>query len=145
MANTVTWNVASITTLLTTELNALANGSGSALGTEYDNATNKFLFGDFELVLNTLGAAATANATVDLYLIPKTDGTNYSQGGTTAQPANSYKGSWVMLATTTARLTIHGVPLPPLAFKAFVVNRCGQAFNATSSTVKMVPYGYLIT
>jgi hypothetical protein len=143
MATAVTWDVDAIVSLMTTQLDSIANGSGSGLGVEFDNGATQWLFGDFELVLGTM-TAATANAPVDLYMVTAPDGTNYGQGGTTAQPPNFYKGSYVLLNTTTSRLTIQGIPLPPCKFKTFLVNRSGQAFG-TGNTLKMLPYGYLIT
>ncbi len=128
-----------ITTLMTTELDSLANGSASALGTAYANQTNLNEFGDFELTV-TFGGNATVDTTVDLYLVPATDGTNYNDGSSSVQPANFYRGSWVMRATTAHKLTIHGVILPPVPFKVLVLNGSGQNFPASGSTVKMVGY-----
>ena len=54
----------SIVSVATTELNSLANNA-AALGAEYDNATNLYLFGLFELNV-TFGSAPTAGKTVDL-------------------------------------------------------------------------------
>jgi hypothetical protein len=133
----------SIATLASTELNALANND-AALGAEYDNATNLYLWGLFELLVDFV-SAPTVDTPVELYLIPAPDGTNYADGdGTPTAPANCYVGCFVMRATTAAmRLVLgidHRVDLPPTKFKALVYNKSGQAFPATGSTLKMVPY-----
>lgn len=139
--------VGSTVTMLTTELNSLSNGSGCSLSSAFDNTPSTgtesggWFHGDFELVLASM-TAATANATTDLFIVPAFDGSNYSQGGTTAQPPNFLKGSWTHLNTTTARLVIMGVQLPPCPFKIFVVNRSGQAFASSGNTVKMTPVAY---
>ena len=57
------WSAAAITTLASTELNSLASAAG-ALGVEYDNATNGYPFGVFELTV-TFGSAPTAGKTVE--------------------------------------------------------------------------------
>lgn len=140
---------AAITTVLSTELNSLANNA-AALGTEYDNSANQYLFGLFELSA-TFGSAPTAGNTVDLYIIPAPDGTNYDDavtGASGSAPATAYAGGFPLRAVTTAQKVPLGlgaagyVQLPPTKFKAFVVNKSGVAFPASGSTVKMVPFRY---
>ena len=139
---------AAISTIATTELNSLANNAG-ALGAEYDNATNLYLFGLFELNV-TFGSAPTAGNTVDLYLIPAPDGTNYDDAVTGASgqaPSPAYVGSFPLRAVTTAQKVPLGlglalVNLPPTKFKTFLLNKSGQAFPASGSTVKMIAYRY---
>lgn len=142
------WNAAAITSLATTELNSLANAAG-ALGVEYDNATNDYPFGMFELTV-TFAVAPTAGKTVDLYIVPATDGTNYSTNVTGASgyaQSTSYVGSFPLQAVTTLqRLNLGGIGargtlyLPPVKFKAYLLNSSGQAFPASGSTLKMVAY-----
>lgn len=133
-----------IQTLLSTELNALANTNG-ALGVEYDNslAANLFFWGVMQLDV-TFAVAPTADSVVEAYIISAPDGTNYEDGAggaTPVAPVISYIGAWVLRAVTTVqRLAIKGVTLPPTKLKVLVVNKSGQAFPATGSTVKMVPY-----
>ena len=55
---------AAISSIATTELNALANNAG-ALGAEYDNSSGLYLYGLFELNV-TFGTNPTAGNTVDL-------------------------------------------------------------------------------
>ena len=140
---------AAISTLLSAELNPLPNHA-AALGTEYDNATNQYLFGLFELAA-TFGSAPTAGNTVDLYIIPAPDGTNYDDavtGASGAAPGTAYTGGFPLRAVTTAQKVPLGlgaqgyVQLPPTKFKLFVVNKSGVAFPASGSTVKMVPFRY---
>ena len=140
---------AAITTVASTELNSLANNAG-ALGAEYDNATNDYIYGVFELNV-TFGSNPTAGNTVDLYIIPAPDGTNYDDattGASGAAPATCYAGGFPLRAVTTAQKVPLGlgasgpVPLPPTKFKVFLLNKSGQAFPSSGSTVKMVAYRY---
>lgn len=136
------WEPLTIQTMLTTELNALAAGDGTALGTAYDNgdAANRYFFGDFQLSA-TWAASPAANGTVDLYVVGAPDGTNYNDGGTTVRPQNMQRGIWdVRLVNTLQLMTIHGVVLPPYPFKIFVVNNTDQALTASGHTVKMKAY-----
>jgi hypothetical protein len=140
---------AAIATVASTELNSLANAAG-ALGAEYDNATNLYMFGTFELNV-TFGTNPTAGSTVDLYLIPAPDGTNYDDavtGAAGSAPNTSYVGGFPLRAVTSAQKVPLGVgiagpvQLPPTKFKVFALNKSGQAFPASGSTIKMVPYRY---
>lgn len=137
------YEAGAIQTLASTELNALANNA-AALGVEFDNtlAANLWFWGLFELAV-TFAVAPTADSVVEVYIITAPDGTNYEDGSATGPvaPVVSLLGAWVLRAVTTAqRLAIKGVPLPPTKFKLLIFNKSGQAFPATGSTVKMVPY-----
>ncbi len=139
---------AAISSIATTELNSLANNAG-VLGAEYDNSAGLYRFGVFELNV-TFGTNPTAGNTVDLYLIPAPDGTNYDDavtGASGAAPITTYVGGFPVRAVTTAQKVPLGlgltlINLPPTKFKAFLLNKSGQAFPASGSTLKLVPYRY---
>lgn len=142
----IKYEAAAITSLLTTELNSLASSARTAVGTEYDNSANLYTFGLFELNV-TFGAGPTAGTLVDLYAIPAPDGTNYDDGSSSvAPPANCYIGSFPVRAVTTAQKIPLGlgarglVTLPPTKFKLIAYNGTNQAFPASGSTVKMIPF-----
>ncbi len=127
----------SLTSTMTTELNALANGSG-IIGAAIDNTTNLDLWADFQLNVDFV-SAPTAGTSVDLYLIPSLDGTNYADSGAVLPPY--YVGSFPMVATTAAQIAVvRRVPLGPGKFKPYVFNGSGQAFPATGSTVQYRSY-----
>jgi hypothetical protein len=146
---TIKLEAAAITSVATTELNSLANNAG-ALGAEYDNATGLYMFGLFELNV-TFGTNPTAGNTVDLYIIPAPDGTNYDDavtGASGSAPGTAYAGGFPLRAVTTAQKVPLGlgqagyIQLPPTKFKVFALNKSGQAFPSSGSTIKMVPYRY---
>ena len=73
-------------TVLTTQLNSLSNGSYSAAGSELNNASNLDRFAVAELSV-TFGSSPTADSTIDLYCLSTPDGTNYEDGdGSTPHP-----------------------------------------------------------
>lgn len=143
----VKYEAGSITTLLSTELNSLANGSSTALGTEYDNSTNLYLWGMFECNV-TFGTNPTAGNLLNLYLVPAPDGTNYDDGSSSVTPpVTGYVGGFPVRAVTSAQKIPLGVtnpptmiPLPPTKFKILLINNSGQAFPSSGSTVKFIPY-----
>lgn len=138
----------SVATLASTELNSLANGS-AALGAEYDNGTNLYLWGLFLLSV-TFGSNPTEGNLVNAYLVPAIDGTNYAYAPTGASPFVSptmYIGGFAVDNVTSAQripLGIDGVVykpimLPACKFKILLLNNSGQAFPSSGSTLTMLP------
>jgi hypothetical protein len=140
--------LSSHTTLLSTELNALSSGSrtNASAMVDNDNASNRYLFGAFELVC-TFGVAPTAGKTLDLYLLPSVDGTNFADGASTVAPSEStYVGSFAVRGVTSAqRLVLAYVALPPTDFKALLVNNSGQSLAASGNTLKLVMSAYEVS
>jgi len=138
-----------VSMLTVTELNALANGSGSVLGTEFDNSVaSNWTRAQFEGVFD-FGAAPTAGTTIDLYLVKALDGSNYelyTSGASEVVQGATYLGSFeIPSATDPIRLSVRGVQgewseIPPCKFKLAVVNNSGQALHTSGSTVKMILY-----
>ena len=125
---------ASIASTLTTELNALANGSASAASTAIDNTTNLDLYHDLTLTIAVQGGARSAGATVSVYLVMALDGTNYDDvNATTAELVAVFP---LDAATTARQATRRDVPVPPGLFKYFVVNNTGQALAASASLLE---------
>lgn len=142
----------SITSVMTTELNSLANNAG-ALGAEYNNSdsANLFIWGAFELNV-TFGSNPTAGSVCELYIIPAPDGTNYDDVKTTATAFTTgaqLAGVFALQASTSAQKIALGfggargpIWLPPTKFRVFLINKSGQAFPSSGSIVKLVPYRY---
>jgi hypothetical protein len=139
MANLVKWGTPStVSTLIngdatTPTLKALAN-NGQKLGIEYDNETNKHQFASLELYWRAAATPATG-ATVELYLIPAFDATNYADGDdSVAPPYTALIGIYpIRLVTTQQRIVIRDVPLSPIKFKALAINKTGQAATSTDN------------
>lgn len=145
MAGLITWNAGSPVVMLSTELNALANNTASTLGTAFDNSSGKYFFGAFQLAV-TFTSAPSVDTTVDLYLVPAIDGTNYGDGGVGVTPQNHIEASFVMRAVTSLqRIVIRDITLPPCPFKIFVFANATGPFPATGSTVTLLPYNQAYT
>lgn len=133
----------SATSILTTELNALGNAMMSSASSAVDNTSNLDLFMDLELYVHTQGSARSAGATVEVYILPTVDGTNYADA-TYGNP--ELVAVFPLDAATTARYGIRrDIPIPPGSFKLALYNRTGQAFAATTSTLKYRTYSVLAT
>jgi hypothetical protein len=135
--------VSAVQTMLTTELNSLANAATSNASSAFANSGsgNRYLQALFELVC-TFASAPTAGKPVDLYILPTVDGTNYADGGGSTVPsAASYAGSFAVRNSASAqRLVLEGIVLPPGDFKLLLINNSGQAMAASGNTLKMVAY-----
>lgn len=134
----------SIATVMSTDLNSLADNARAISAAQGGDASAANLLVDFELAVD-FASAPTLDTTVDLYLVRSADGTNYEDGDASNRPAaNAYVGGFQLLGTTAAqRLIVRDVPLPPGLWKAVIHNNgTGQAFPATGSTLKMRQHNY---
>lgn len=138
---TVKWAAAPTSrgTVLTTELNSLANGSFTAVGPAYDNTAN--LDEWFWLEFLTGGSITpTAGANVQIFATHSPGGTNYGDA-----PGANNVGFQDLIATlplTTAAGTqratsLFPVQLPPGKFKFILKNNAGVALSATSNTLTL--------
>lgn len=149
MANKDLWAVESVASLLTTELNALADATMCVDGADYDNATNKFMFGSF-FFFGTFAAPCDAGAVVELHLFYKLDGTHYGDGedGDVAGAqgsGNSLHGIFNIGEQADAYQQILNVPLMPFAFRAGVKLNTGQALTAVATHwLKLYPHNHEI-
>lgn len=128
-------------TALSTELNSLANNAGALSGViSNDAAAELDLFMDLELVV-TFGTAPTEDSLIEAYIVRQIDGTNYETNTTEGRPRDGFVGGFILDNVTTAqRIIVRSVQAPPEDFKVFVVNKSGQAFPASGSTVKAFFY-----
>lgn len=132
----------SLTTVLSTELNSLANNANTAASAAYDNSSNRDLFCDMELVVNTQGSARSTGATVDVFMLARADGANYpSLQESVAELVASFP---LDAATTSRRAVIRDIPLPPASVQFFARNRTGQALASSANTVKIVPHSLTV-
>lgn len=118
---------------------SLANGGIIQLSGQLNNngaSGGPNFFASVELVgapSTSFGAAINANVTVDLYLLPSRDGTNFVQGSTSGLPLNHLKGSFVSEVSGNSaswRMAVDNIPLMPVTYKAWIQNNTGQTLNS---------------
>jgi len=106
------------------------NAGANLLSSEIDNATNKDRMLDLELAW-TCSTASTAGYVVEVYILYAMDGTNYEDGGTSADPAKNPTRLFVDDGGTGAqRQTRLQIPLSPFKFKILLKSELDQ--NATA-------------
>jgi hypothetical protein len=125
--------------LLTTQLDSLANNANTAAGTEYNNSTNRDMFMDLRLTVATQGVARSAGAVIEVYITPALDGTNYPDvNETTAEIIAVFP----LDAATTARVVDRrDIPVPGTKFKLFARNRTGQSLASSGNIVAAYLHG----
>lgn len=145
MATTEKYALGTIASLLTTELNSLANNALAVATAAFNNVVgggggDGYTLGEFELVV-TFGTAPTANTGVAVWLLGQPDGTNYEDGSSSVTPARAPDLVLPVRAVTTAqRVTVRTI-MAPGSWKALVKNDgTGQAFAASGNTLKVRPY-----
>jgi hypothetical protein len=142
MSTTEKFLLGSQATLLSTELNSLANNS-LALGAAFDNTQGQtgdgYTLCDVELVV-TYGTAPTASTACSLWLLATQDGTNYEDGGSSTTPARFPDLTIPLQAVTTAQRIVRRTWLPWGKWKPLLKNDgTGQAMSASGNTLKVRP------
>ncbi len=141
MANKILWEQAwqSRGNVLTTELNSLADGAFSAVGSVIDNDTNLDQFASF--LINLASLNPTAGAYLQIFLVQSNDG-----GSTYEDPPSSTNPGLHMTATPplnvatgsgTKRIVSPAIRIPPGKFKAVLFQKCNVALAASANTVAM--------
>jgi hypothetical protein len=143
MTTTEEYVLGSQTTILSTELNSLANNGTALTNSAFDNTQGQICNGytlcDLELYA-TYGTAPTANTGVSLWFLQTQDGTNYEDGSNSVTPARLPDCVFPLRAGTTAQRIIRRVFLAWDKFTPLVQNNgTGQAMASSGNTVKIRP------
>lgn len=125
---------ASIASILTTELNSLANNANTVASAAIDNSTNLDLYHDLTLTVTAQGSSRSAGALVTVFMIQALDDANYDDvNEQTAEVAAVFS----LDAVTTARqISRRDIPIPPGKFKYFIRNQTGQSLAASGNILE---------
>ncbi len=114
----------------------LANGAAVQVSGDFFNngaSGQPAFYVTAELVLSQSGYAAAVKSqqTVDLYLVPSRDGTNFPTLDVTnaSLPLDTYVGSFATTTsgqTTRERYVKASIPVLPLRYRPYLVNNVGQ-------------------
>lgn len=128
---------------------AVVDGAGG-IGSEIDNSTDRLMYGDVEVVLNSAAVAVGLDARLDVYLIPTLfDGTSYPVPGSAD---DKFTGSYfvgsissvetvgTVAATDFTSGILRRIELPPSKFKIGIVNELGVSLAAKTVTVQFRRY-----
>lgn len=139
MATTQKWSRGTADTILTTELNSLANNTNAIKSTAVAPTSTEYTMVEVELYV-TFGSAPTANTAVSIWFLREIDGTNYEDGSASITPTRNPDVVFGVRSTTNPQRMIKTCILPPGNFKPLVRNEgTGQAFSASGNVVKIRP------
>ena len=143
MASIGKWNApSSVVTVLSTELDSLANNAMTAASSAIANQTNLDMYVDIEVNLASL--SPTTGAYVALYISEAIDGSNYpAQSAADMRLAVTQLLCPIPIGTTAAtaqRTAVRNVVIPPGTFKIYLDNQTGVSLASSGSTVKFLPY-----
>lgn len=136
MAQTFKWVAPeAIVTALTTELNALANGSVCAVSSAVTNETGGGLYTFIDYSLTLASLTPTTGGFLIVMLTPTLDGTNYAD--VLSGDLDRWSTTMIVETSASAKLLMkENVPIPPLDFKLAVYNQAGVALGATGNILK---------
>ena len=133
---------AAIQTLLSTELNSLANGS-SVLSGAIDNSAGTYKYLDLHFYIAAQGSARSAGAYVNIEICVSVDGTNYCDA---TSPIAAPFARFPLDAATTARYATRAIiAIPPRLFKLNLTDSTGQAFASSGNLLKYSLYADQVT
>lgn len=125
-------------TVLTTELNALANNGFTAVGPAFDNTTNLDEWFLFDLVLASL--TPTAGAYINIYAVPTLDNSTYADPPSSTNPGGHLLVATLQITTGAAakrQMSLYPVQLPGNKWKFVIKNGTGVALGATLNTLTL--------
>lgn len=141
------YKLGSQSSLLTTELNSLANNTNVITSAAFNNTQgggsgDGYLLADLELVVS-YGVAPTAGTGCSVWFIQTQDGTNYEDASASITPARAPDVVFPVRAVTGAQRVIRTCSLPPGNFKVLIRNDgTGQAMASSANTLKVRPSTY---
>lgn len=139
----ITQTRGSTQTLLSTEMNSLANNSNAVHATSVSLTNAGYLDGELELQV-TFGTAPTANTPIYVWFLREIDGTNFEDGSSTVTPTRPPDAIFTVRAVTTAqRMTQPVYDIPPGNIRTLVRNNgTGQAFASSGNVLTIRPKTY---
>lgn len=133
-------------TLMSTDLNSLANDTVNVGTVLPDNTSNRYFYVEFELYLASVDLSAQDNPAVEIFMVPSYDGTNYGDTGTdgssTVYPPMQYLAAVLGVAGTSAahRSVSPHILIDPLKYTPVVINKTGAALASSGNTLKSKYY-----
>jgi len=132
-----------IVSYLTTELNTLANNANK-LGVAINFAasgSDRKIYMDVELYLGSVDLSAQTNPAIYIWLLPRTDGTNFEDGSDSVDPMRA-PDKIVALREFSGvqRVFARFLLTTPDQGKLLIENKTGAALAGTLNTVKYYLY-----
>ena len=139
MATTQKWARGTTDTLLSTELNSIANNNNAIKSSAVTLSTESYVLAEVELRVQ-FGGTPTANTSISVWFLREIDGTNFEDGSGSITPARNPDVVIPVRATSNAQRIIKSCVLPPGSFIPLIRNDgTGQSLAASGNTLKVRP------
>ena len=139
MATTQKWARGTADTLLSTELNSVANNTNAVKSSAVTLTTESYVIAEAELRVQ-FGGTPTANTSISVWFLREIDGTNFEDGSASITPARNPDVVIPVRATSNAQRIIKSCVLPPGSFIPLIRNDgTGQSLAASGNTLKVRP------
>lgn len=139
MATTQKWARGTADTLLSTELNSIANNNNAIKSSSVTLTTESYVLAEVELRVQ-FGGTPTANTSVSVWFLREVDGTNFEDGSGSITPARNPDVVIPVRATSNVQRIIKSCILPAGSFVPLIRNDgTGQSFAASGNTLKVRP------
>lgn len=133
----------SIASYLTTELNSLADNAnklGAAINFAAEGSDRK-IYMDIEVYLASVDLSGQTAPAIYLWLLGRTDGTNFEDGGDSVDPARQPDAIIPLRVVSGAqRVFARRILTTPDQGKILIENQAGAALAASGNTVKYYLY-----
>ena len=135
------WNAPTSQTLLSTELNSLANNTHSDSGQTLTNDISLAIYGDCEVYYQA-NAAPNTGGSVSVWLRAAYDGTNYAHvyAETTSQVLFIAALASNPTGVAEQRVVVRNIVFPPMRFRLNLANHSGVTMKSSGSTVRCALY-----
>ena len=139
---TVKNTAGTITTVMSTDLNSMANNANVLSAAPTMTAGDiGHRFGEWELSIASSAAAMTANTAFVGWILQPLDATNYEDGGTSVTPARTPDLVFPVRAVSTAQRLYCQAQMPTGTYKILLRNDgTGQAIASSANTLKVRTY-----
>ena len=127
----------SLVTYLSTELNSLANDANK-LGSAIDFASaNRKMYMDVEVYLASIDLSGQTNPAIHVWLLARTDGTNFEDGSDSITPARAPDKIVPLREVNAAqRVFARFLLTTPDQGKLLIKNKTGTSLASSGNTVK---------
>ena len=131
----------SLVTYLSSELNSLANNANK-VGSAIDfSAANRKMYMDVEIYLASVDLSAQTNPAIHVWLLARTDGSNFEDGSDTVTPARAPDKIVPLREVNDAqRVFARFLLTTPDQGKLLIKNKTGVALASSGNTVKYMLY-----
>ena len=142
MATTFKWVAPeTIVTYASTSMNSLADGAFAGAGSVISNESGAGLYQYIDLEVSLGPVSPAAGAFLDVWIYPSMDGTTFASPSKPLITTNllaTFQADTT--ASTSQRMTLANIPIPPLDFQLDIRNKTGVQLSGIGTAANTLKY-----